>query len=306
MSTKEKMLGKESNNKKAHRHYSLLLLALLFIGFATYGTYAYFTSSTSTNKGHLTLNGMNQDYSVGSDKADSKSGDGITNTSDTNTNNDTKFVPGENGGGKFISVTDDESSNSDKFGEFDWVYIGNSTKNLPAGDLLTDTAALEVYNKYLTKTDNQTFGNVVGGDVFRKTVRLEVQGTAEVPVQTTLEWAANESDAKLDNIVAGVFVKRANVVKNTDQTTKAGTFSTSDYAAAITDVKNPVAYTNEAISVKPGQYLDIEIVVMVNNGTSATSSTDLNLAKIARQLTVKLNQNVTATDGNANVLASKE
>lgn len=65
MSTKEKMLGKESNNKKAHRRYSLLLLALLFIGFATYGTYAYFTSSTSTTKGNLTLNGMNGDYQVG-------------------------------------------------------------------------------------------------------------------------------------------------------------------------------------------------------------------------------------------------
>lgn len=35
--------------KKGNRRYSMLLLALLFIGTATYGTYAYFTDSTSVD-----------------------------------------------------------------------------------------------------------------------------------------------------------------------------------------------------------------------------------------------------------------
>lgn len=310
MSTKKEMLGKENRKEKGHRRYSLLLLALLFIGFASYGTYAYFTSTTSTSKGHLTLNGMSQDYNIGGNtdgKTDTKTGDGTTNTGDTNKNNDTKYTPDDsgNGEGKFVPVTGDEATNSEKFGEFDWVYIGNSNEDLLAKNLLTNTETLGVYNKYLTTSDNQTFGNVVGGDVFRKTVRLEVKGSAKVPVQTTLQWNANnDGDAKLDNVIAGVFVKRADVVKNDDQTTKAAGYSTSNFTAAITDIKNPTAYTDESISVKPGQYLDIEIVAMVKNGVAPSEAADLNLAKIARQLTVTLQQNV-STESNTSVLANK-
>ncbi|MFC4709331.1 SipW-dependent-type signal peptide-containing protein [Enterococcus eurekensis] len=49
------MLSKDMNNQEnqkkqnGNRRYSILLLALLFIGMATYGTYAYFTDSTSVN-----------------------------------------------------------------------------------------------------------------------------------------------------------------------------------------------------------------------------------------------------------------
>lgn len=49
------MLSKDMNNQEnqkkqnGSRRYSVLLLALLFIGMATYGTYAYFTDSTSVN-----------------------------------------------------------------------------------------------------------------------------------------------------------------------------------------------------------------------------------------------------------------
>lgn len=49
------MLSKDMNNQEnqkkqnGRRRYSVLLLALLFIGMATYGTYAYFTDSTSVN-----------------------------------------------------------------------------------------------------------------------------------------------------------------------------------------------------------------------------------------------------------------
>ncbi|CAI3294678.1 hypothetical protein [Enterococcus cecorum] len=307
MSTKKEMLGKENRKENRHRRYSLLLLALLFIGFASYGTYAYFTSSTSTQKGHLTLNGMSQDYNIGG-KTDNKTGDGTTNINDNNQDNNDKYVPGTDGkgDGKFVPVTEDEAevTNSEKFGEFDWVYIGNSNKDLSAENLLTDTETLGVYNKYLTTSDKQTFGNVVGGDVFRKTVRLEVEGSAKVPVQTTLQWEANDEDAKLDNVIAGVFVKRADVVKNDDQTTKAAGYSTSGFTAAIADIKNPKAYTDESISVKPGQYLDIEIVAMVKNGVAPSEAADLNLAKIARQLTVTLQQNV-STESNTSVLANK-
>lgn len=309
MSTKNEVLGKENRKEKGHRRYSLLLLALLFIGFASYGTYAYFTSSTSTSKGHLTLNGMSQDYKVddnGNKEFNGKSGDGTTNINDNNQDNNDKYVPGTDGegNGKFVPVTGDEATNSEKFGEFDWVYIGNSNKDLSAQNLLTDTETLGVYNKYLTTSDNQTFGNVVGGDVFRKTVRLEVKGTAKVPVQTTLQWEANNGDAKLDNVIAGVFVKRADVVENDDQTTKAAEYGTSKFTPAITDIKNPKAYTDESISVKPGQYLDIEIVAMVKNGVAPSEAADLNLAKIARQLTVTLQQNV-STESNTSVLANK-
>ncbi len=43
-----------ANTNHKNRKYSILLLALLFIGVATYGTYAYFTDSKSIN-GQLTL-----------------------------------------------------------------------------------------------------------------------------------------------------------------------------------------------------------------------------------------------------------
>lgn len=72
MSTKKEMLGKESRKEKGHRRYSLLLLALLFIGFASYGTYAYFTSSTSTQHGHLTLNGSSDKYDFNGGGTDEK------------------------------------------------------------------------------------------------------------------------------------------------------------------------------------------------------------------------------------------
>ena len=40
---------KNEKNHQGNRRYSILLLALLFIGMATYGTYAYFTDSTSVD-----------------------------------------------------------------------------------------------------------------------------------------------------------------------------------------------------------------------------------------------------------------
>ena len=316
MSTKKEVLGKENRKEKGHRRYSLLLLALLFIGFASYGTYAYFSNSTSTSKAHLTLNGMSQDYNIGGNtdgKTDTQTGDGTTNIKDTNPDNNDKYVPGTdaegNGNGNFVPVTEGEAeaTNSEKFGEFDWVYIGNTNgKTIEPENLLTATNKLSAFNKYITSSNEVVgaiFNNVVGGDVFRKTVRLEVKGSAKVPVQTTLQWEAKDGDA-VDNVIAGVFVKRANVVEMDDQTTKAAVYSTDGFTPAIVDIKKPTAYTDKSISVKPGQYLDIEIVAMVENDVDLSKVADLNLAKIARQLTVTLQQNV-STESNTSVLADK-
>ena len=322
MSTKKEMLGKENRKENGHRRYSLLLLALLFIGFASYGTYAYFTSSTETSKGHLTLNGMSQDYNIGGNtggKTDTQTGDGTTNVvNDTNPDNNDKYVPGKdaegNGNGHFVTVTEDdaEATNSEKFGEFDWVYIGNAkdvTIDKPS-NLLTATKKLSTFNKYITSSIEDEgedkvaiFNNVVGEDVFRKTVRLKVEGKATVPVKTTLEWAANDKDAGLKNVVAGVFVKRGEL---NDSGMPKEQFSIDDdgYIAAITEVTNPTAYTNKDISVKPGQYLDIEIVVMVNKNIAPEDAKNLNLAKIARQLSVRLDQNISSED-NTSVLGSR-
>ncbi len=323
MSTKKEMLGKENRKENGHRRYSLLLLALLFIGFATYGTYAYFSNSTSTSKAHLTLNGMSQDYKIGGNtggKTDTKTGDGTTNI---DTDNKYEYNPdpdgdGQQGDGKgeFKEVVDDsttpqdETQNSTQFGEFDWVYIGNTEgEAIEAKNLLTATNKLSAFNKYITSSNEvegatnnvvgAIFNNVVGGDVFRKTVRLKVEGEATVPVKTTLKWAADAKDTGLENVVAGVFVKQGSGMPEKE-------FSTDGYtdAITITEVTSPTDYTNEKISVKPGQYLDIEIVVMVRNGVAPSEAAKLNLAKIARQLTVTLQQNV-STESNTSVLANK-
>ncbi|NMA05675.1 MAG: hypothetical protein GX931_04815 [Acholeplasmataceae bacterium] len=62
MSTKKEVLGKENRKEKGHRRYSLLLLALLFIGFASYGTYAVFTGSKSANTNIDLSNSNKCDY----------------------------------------------------------------------------------------------------------------------------------------------------------------------------------------------------------------------------------------------------
>lgn len=311
MSTKKEVLGKENRKEKGHRRYSLLLFALLFIGFASYGTYAYFTSSTSTQHGHLTLNGMSQDYNIGGNtdgKTDTKTGDGTTNI-DTDNKNEYNPDPDGNGqgdgNGKFEEVVNkagtsqDEAHNSTQFGEFDWVYVGNTATDLEVDGLLTGSFGLTKFNKYITTTDHQVFGNVVGGDVFRKTVRLKVEGTATVPVTSTLSWFADGTDKTVNNLTGAVFVKRG-------ETNKINTFDNTGFDKAI-NVNSPADYTNENISVKPGQYLDIEIVVQVNNSAKPDTSkdkTNINLATIAHQLKVTLNQDVTQ-GANNNLFGTK-
>lgn len=76
----EKKLG--ASRKK----YSLLLVALLLIGVATYGTYAYFTDSKSVESG-LTLNNGTVTLGEFSDKVWSYKG----NTKDTNYTEELKY-----------------------------------------------------------------------------------------------------------------------------------------------------------------------------------------------------------------------
>ena len=220
MSTKKEMLGKENRKEKGHRRYSLLLLALLFIGFASYGTYAYFTSTTSTSKGHLTLNGFSGDYTPGGTKNndknfEDKTGDGTTNI-DTDNKNEYNPDPDSNGqgdgNGKFEEVVNkagtsqDEAHNSTQFGEFRWVYVGNDVEAASSENLFTHSFDLKQYNSYITSNeDNTEFGNVVEGDVFRKTVRLAVNGTSKVPVTAQLIWNG-VADEDINNITAAAYV----------------------------------------------------------------------------------------------------
>ncbi|OUN49137.1 hypothetical protein [Enterococcus cecorum] len=293
MSTKKEMLGKENRKENGHRRYSLLLLALLFIGFATYGTYAYFTSSTSTTRGKLTLNGLDSSYNVDKDDIDNQNtGDGTSNPD----NND-KYVPGKDGDGEFKPVPADEATNSTKFGEFPWVYVGNDVKAAssenPYDNLFTHSFDLTNYNGYITSNeDNTVFDNVVEGDVFRKTVRLAVKGTSKVPVTAQLTWnGVNDEDKdNIDNIIAAAYVRVDDQVDDQTDEKKAQPFDKTDFTELIriTSTKHTEKINKP---VKAGQYIDVELVAAVKGGTGTTKGeTVAQLAKIARQLSIHLEQ----------------
>lgn len=297
MSTKKEMLGKENRKENGHRRYSLLLLALLFIGFASYGTYAYFTSSTSTTRGQLTLNGLNSSYVVDKDGIDNQNaGDGTSNASDDNNNNDKEFNQDKsgNGAGKFEEVAKD-NENSTKFGEFPWVYVGNNAGNDVDSDKLLDQSFdLKQFNGHVFATDatNTEFNNVVEGDVFRKTVRLAVNGTSQVPMTAKITWK-NEDGESTANIIGGAFYRTAAQVNNA-----AATFALKQFNYAF-DLNSADAI--EIGKVKSGDFIDVELVVAVKKGvnTEAKADTPLNLAKISRQLEISLVQET------SNVLQNK-
>lgn len=304
MSTKKEVLGKENRKEKGHRRYSLLLLALLFIGFASYGTYAYFTSSTSTQHGHLTLNGMSQEYNIGGStdgKTDTKTGDGTTNK-DTVNNKEYNPDPDRNGqgdgNGEFVEVTGDNAENSTKFGEFPWVYVGNNgAVDVDSSELLNQSFTLKKFNSYITsEEDNTVFGNVVEGDVFRKTVRLAVKGKSKVPVTAQLIWNGVKDEDKdfLDHITAAAYV---HVADQTDDE-KAQTFANFaniefEELIRITSDKHD-KHTAKIGQVKAGQYIDVELVAAVNKGAGTeedkSAKPAVQLAKIARQLSIHLEQ----------------
>lgn len=289
MSTKKEMLGKENRKENGHRRYSLLLLALLFIGFASYGTYAYFTSSTSTTRGQLTLNGLNSSYDVDKDDiGNQNTGDGTSNTSDDNTNNDKEFNQDKsgNGDGTFKEVTGDNVENSTKFGEFPWVYVGNNAGNDVASDeLLKQSFDLKQFNGHVFATDdtNTEFNNVVEGDVFRKTVRLAVNGTSQVPMTAKITWKNADSESTA-NIIGGAFYRTAAQVNNA-----AATFDLKQFKPAF-DLNSADAI--EIGKDKSGDFIDVELVVAVKKGVNTEAKADipLNLAEISRQLEISLVQ----------------
>lgn len=289
MSTKKELLGKENRKGNGHRRYSLLLLALLFIGFASYGTYAYFTSSTSTTRGQLTLNGLNSSYDVDKDDiGNQNTGDGTSNTSDDNTNNDKEFNQDKsgNGDGTFKEVTGDNVENSTKFGEFPWVYVGNNAGNDVASDeLLNQSFGLTKFNGHVLATDatNTEFKNVVEGDVFRKTVRLAVNGDSKVPMTAKITWK-NEDGESTANIIGGAFYRTAAQEKNA-----AASFDLTQFNHAF-DLDS--ANAEEIGKVKSGDFIDVELVVAVKKGVNTEAKADIlpNLAEISRQLEISLVQ----------------
>lgn len=271
MSTNEKMLGKESNKKKAHRRYSMLLLALLFIGFATYGTYAYFTSSTSTTKGHLTLNGMEK-VTLGGDTASSQSGDGAIGSGDY------QYDPTSS---TLEEVTED---NDTKFGEFNWYYVGNTGAVTTQTVSLADSLTLPQFNTNVSSTDNETFNGVNSGDVFRKTVRLKVSSTENKAVGSIkISWGEGTiSGEELPNgVSATMYTKIGNVSDGV-----APSFDTNGFATTALTANSAVSKAYDEI--KGGQYLDIELLVHVGEGVSQPEN--LVLAKIARQIKVTITQ----------------
>ena len=301
MSTKKEVLGKENRKEKGHRRYSLLLLALLFIGFASYGTYAYFTSTTETSKGHLTLNGFAGSYTPGgtddNGHFDNKTGDGTTNE-DTDNNKEYNTDPDGNGtqgegNGTFTPVADkdgtdqNEAQNSTQFGEFDWVYVGNGKElNNNAGvstssNLLTASFSLTHLNTYITSSEGNTvFGNVVEGDVFRKTIRLAVNGDSKIPATAKLVWngVAHED---IDGITAAAYVHVANQTEKGE----AQAFTASAFTKSVALGTGETTLAIGQVNTK--QYIDVELVAAVKNGVDTT---DAQLAKIVRQLSIHLDQ----------------
>lgn len=295
MSTKKEMLGKENRKENGHRRYSLLLLALLFIGFASYGTYAYFSSSTSTTHGELTLNGLNSSYNVDEDYDDNQNaGDGTSNASDDNTKNDKEFNQDKfgNGAGTFEKVAED-NENSTKFGEFPWVYVGNNDGNDVDSDKLLDLSFdLKQFNGHVFATDdtNTEFKNVVEGDVFRKTVRLAVNGNSQVPMTAKITWK-NEGGESTANIIGGAFYRTDAQVDNA-----AAAFNLIEFKHAF-DLNS--ADAKEIGKVKSGDFIDVELVVAVRKGVNTKEDVLPNLAQISRQLEISLVQET------SNVLQNK-
>lgn len=281
MSTKKELLGKENRKEKGHRRYSLLLFALLFIGFASYGTYAYFTSSTSTTKGHLTLNGAADKYGFGS-QVDSSgnikhvSGDGLADTSTPVYSYDSTSSTG--------SFSNSTVDNSTKFGEFDWVYIGNAGTDFSNvyTTALAKTNAWQYNNKVIPSSDTKgdIFNSVTGGDVFRKTVRLKVEGTGTQLANVKVDWNGKAVD--LTNISAQMNVKIGD--KTASLNLAANTTST---------VLGEAEGTTNTLVAKAGDTIEVTLVAYVSNNNLdlPNDGTSTVLGQIERNLTISLAQN---------------
>ena len=314
MSTENNMsrAAKNVRSKNAQRRYSLVLLLLLFIGFATYGTYSYFTTSTSLAKVHKKL--KDNSFKLGEDEAKMRQGDGTAgaqvnnggNVTNNNANNRTTNNPPQttinggttnNNGGSASNNSGSNGNNHQpsnngsnitdtkykEFGEFDWIYVGNTSGRTIMS--LADTFQLAQKNPYLSAENTNTYNNVKSGDVFRKTVRLKVKGNSSTPANVTLRWGKVENEV-LDLIQAVIYVKKAQL----DPQGEAPMFTTEGFMTAFDSIPlaNDAQYTSDKLSVKSGDYLDVEMVIAVKNG--AVIPENVPLAKLERQLSIVLSQ----------------
>ncbi|CAI3426392.1 hypothetical protein CIRMBP1210_01515 [Enterococcus cecorum] len=300
--SKEKQI---KGKKNTQRRYSLLLLILLFIGFATYGTYSYFTTSTSLAKVHRKL--KDSSFNLGEDETKMRQGDGTagaqvnnsvnyratinplqSTTNDNTTDSNGGIVPNNSDSNDNSNQSTNNHSNTTdtkykEFGEFDWVYVGNTSGRTIMS--LADTFNLAQNNPYLSSVNANTYNNVKSGDVFRKTVRLKVKGNSSTPANVTLRWGKVENES-LDLIQAVIYVKKAKLTSQGE----APMFTTDGFLTAFDSIPltSDAQYTSDKLIVQSGDYLDVEMVIAVKN--DAVIPRDVPLAKVERQLSIVLAQ----------------
>lgn len=301
-----------SSKKKRTNHQrriSLLLLLLLFLGFATYGSYNYFTTSTSLAKD--TMNLRSKVYQVGADANQAQTGDGTagsqvqraqvarqrantqvqSQTTDANqdeTSLDETQQPLDNRNNEKGTENQGQANQSDsnkyqEFGEFDWVYVGNTQENEISS--VQDTFELPANNRYLQQISNQEFQNVIAGDVFRKTVRMKLTGQANTKTRVTLAWLPVENEIT-EAVDAKVFVKKGQLTTSG----QAPMFTTDNFLTAFEHLPNQQneVYSDERIDLLNNEYLDIEMVLVVKNRHLLDENRPI--AQIERQLMIQLSQ----------------
>lgn len=300
--SKEKQINGKKNTQ---RRYSLLLLILLFIGFATYGTYSYFTTSTSLAKVHRKL--KDSSFNLGEDETKMRQGDGtagaqVNNSvnyratinplqstiNDNTTDSNGGIVPNNSDSNDNSNQSTNNHSNTTdtkykEFGEFDWVYVGNTSGRTIMS--LADTFNLAQNNPYLSSVNANTYNNVKSGDVFRKTVRLKIKGNSSTPANVSLRWGKVDNEY-LDMIQAAVYVKKGKLTRQGE----APMFKTDGFLTAFDSIPltSDAQYTSDELTVKSGEYLDVEMIIAVKNDVTVLS--DVPLAKVERQLSIVLAQ----------------
>lgn len=245
MSTKNEVLGKESRKEKGHRRYSLLLLALLFIGFASYGTYAVFTGSKSANTNIDLSNSNKGDY--------------------------TDFdLPGE-----WHDESDDGHGNLG-LGQTKWVYLGNNydleNGGLPAVDanaLVQEGKSPKTYMKTLASSmgentafkkgdEGNAFAGAVQGDTFYKIVKGKYDGNKSVFFHMYFNGDFKQSET---------VTTKAYVVKTDDK----------NVSTVLTMSKDNDAFAGDIVAkdkdnkLNKGDMYTIVLVVRVNDNASDDS-----------------------------------
>ena len=244
MSTKKEMLGKENRKEKGHRRYSLLLLALLFIGFASYGTYAVFTGSRSADT-NIDLSNSNKgdytDFDLPEDWKDESGGHGNLG-----------------------------------LGQTQWVYLGNNFGSGKDGLPAVDANAL-VHQNQSPKTYMNSFANTMGvntaleeskgkekedsyfvgavqGDTFYKIVKGKYDGNKSVFFHMYFDGTFKKSD---DNVTTKAYVVKTDV--NNQSTVLDMTGQNNAFAGDIV-AKNQ--------KLNKGDMYTIVLVVRVNDNAS--------------------------------------